>query len=413
MARTAADRPTATSTPVSATTRDTTSRESLCRKRSIGTSKEETDPKSSRMDRDEPMQEEAGKSKLSKANLELYEMMRQYMDQKFEGLGDRVDRVKDEVSHNTQAINGLASEVNKNKDDIEKMSSQIRDLKKKSGGVDEQKVERMIERAVERKLADSNLKPDSIDTAHRPTGDSDVQRQYWFARKCVRCWPIRGDTPGELAAAVGNFFGDKLGIAPSSIREDDIQEIRRLVPRTRPHRDSNRSQPIRDEVLVVLKEVQTRDMVFKHASNLTAWREGDKPNAIGIRLQIPTSLLGKFNTLNQHGFDLKRKYGHGLKRHIRFNDAELDLVMDVQLPNTTNWIEVDYEFALEETKIQKKARAGPRGRLSSLGLLGTDAAAEVTEGAPRSAPPTTDNRRHELTTARRSENGAFQWGCNS
>ena len=306
------------------------------------------------------------------------------------------------------------------------MNSQIRDLKKKGSGgvVDDAKLERIVERAVEKQRArdsegvvqEVTKLSEEINTIKQRTGgEDDEKKQYWFARRSVRCWPITGSGRNELLAAVGDFFGEKLGISPSSISEGDIEEVRKLVPRARKTRESERVNQVRDEVLVVLKEVQTRDMIFKHASNLTAWRDSKKPNALGIRLQIPTFLLGKFNTLHQHGFDLRKKYGAGLKRHIRFNDGELDLVMDVKLPQEEDWIEVDYDFALEETKMQRRNKMGPRGRLSSLGEVGRPPRETSETEAPLSAPPMGVLRRgegHELTTVTRTKEGVFQWGKN-
>ena len=136
---------------------------------------------------------------------------------------------------------------------------------------------------------------------------------------------------------------------------------------------------------MVVKEVHLRDLIFKHASNLSMWRQDGHPNNIGICLQIPTHLLGRFNTLNRHGFALKRKYGSGLKRHVRFDDSELDLIMDVKLPSDDSWFQVDHQFALEEVRANRK-NTSARGRLSSLN--GVDERPDrPADNAPRSAPP--------------------------
>lgn len=98
--------------------------------------------------------------------------------------------------------------------------------------------------------------------------------------------------------AVGDFFEQKLRIPAENLRDKDIAEIRRLHPKPRRARgeaNSNDSQ-IREEVLVVFKEVQTRDMIFRHTFNLSDCRVGRHPNSIGIRIHIPTHLLGVFNT---------------------------------------------------------------------------------------------------------------------
>ena len=345
------------------------------------------------------------------------------MDEKFDGLGGQIEGVKSEVARNSGAIREISTEVMKHKGEIEKISSQVKDLKKKgSSGMDEGVIERLVDRAIEkrRESDDGRMIKMSRDLeAIKKNGSSDnsaENSQYWFARRGVRCWPIIGDTHDELLSAVGSFFGEKLRIPQSSLKEQDIVEIRKI--QSRPRREGLQDEGgVKNEVLVVLAEVQQRDMVFKHASNLSAWRDGRRAMDMpGIRLQVPTHLLGKFNTFNQHSFALRSKYGPGLKRHIRFDDTEMDLIMDVKLPDQQDWYRVDYMFALEETRINKKKKTiSARGRLSSLQTSQNVAREE----GPRSAPPLQRNgekrseEQQELVRALRDGEGVFQWGKNA
>ena len=316
-------------------------------------------PKATRMDVDSSPGASSGGSgrpKLSKGNQELFELMTTYMDDKFEKMGEGLGAVRKEVKHNSEVIKDLSQEVNKNKDDIERISSQSRDLKKKNGHGVESDVEKIVQKVIE-KRADRETSGEN--------GASSDSAQYWFARRCVRCWPVRGCTRQELLSSVGKFFAEKLRIPSTTLGVDDISDVRKLHPKIRRHRgrESNEEQ-VRDEVLVVLRDVGDRDMVFRHAVNLADWREGRHPNSIGIRMHVPTHLMGKFLTFQQHGYSLRAKYGQGLKRHVRFEDSEEEIVMDVRLPSGEEWMRVDYQFALEETRITKKNKTiSARGRL--------------------------------------------------
>ena len=358
--------------------------------------------------------------RLSRSNQNLFEMMKSLMDDKFDALGFRLDDIKADVAQNAKKIDNLEDGVAKNRTELDKVCGQVRDLKKKGSDMDPDKIEKIVERVLEKRVGDrpeSNARVENLTkeveklkkggASEAGRGSAEDAGQYWFARRGIRCWPVLGTSKEELINAVGVFFGEKLRIPATSMTERDIVEVRRISPRTRVPKDlanSTADSMIRDEVLVVMKEVQLRDFVFKHASNLAMWREGRNPNSIGIRLQIPTHLSGRFNTLSQHGFALKRKYGQGLKRHIRFDDDELDFIMDVKLPNSEEWYQVDYEYAREETRTERKKKTA-RGRISSLDCNGPEVVNEDCP-MPRSAPPTSN----PLTSLRRDDDGVFSWG---
>ena len=431
MARTAADRPSANNGPAQEQ-EHTGAGAALTRKRTnTAGASADGKPKTSRMDtEDEPM---GGRPRLSKANQELFDLMTVYMDQKFENMGARFDSVKEEVTQNTGAIKMLATEVGKNKTDIVKINSQLKDMKKKDGGglAEEARIEKIIEKVLDKrspvrgeamreevkKINDdlSKLKNERAASSDVTVDTSEFSSQYWFARRSVRCWPVAGNSREELLVSLADFFGTKLRIPSGELLEDDIVEIRRIQARSRPSRLGSGADHgegrIRDEVLVVLRDVGARDLVFRQAGNLAASREGKHPNSVGLRLQIPTHLLGKFNTLNQHGFDLKRKYGDGLKRHIKFDDMELDLVMDVRLPEGEEWIRVDYGTALAETRTLKKKRfPTSRGRLSSLQQENLEKDTSRSDRTLSVDSDSLNRKQQQLTTVRRGTDDVFVWG---
>lgn len=151
MARTAADRPSTFSSANQPGQDQSNAGHSADgnRKRPSSALSMSTTPKTTRMEVDA---DTAGaKARLSKANQELFDLMTTYMDAKFEDLSGQMGNVQDEVIQNTNAIKILGDDVNKNKDDIEKLSSQVKDLRKEGGGtVDETRVEKIVERALDR-----------------------------------------------------------------------------------------------------------------------------------------------------------------------------------------------------------------------------------------------------------------------
>lgn len=88
--------------------------------------------------------------------------------------------------------------------------------------------------------------------------------------------------------------------------------------------------------------------------------------------------------------------------------------MDVKLPGDDDWFQVDYQFALEEARIDKRRKTNnARGRLSSLPSLTNS---QVIGDPPSSTPPApglglgTGGNRQEMTTVRRNSEGVFRWG---
>ena len=99
-----------------------------------------------------------------------------------------------------------------------------------------------------------------------------------------------------------------LSVSVDDVADEDLLEVRRVR--------SARGNAPDNEVLVVLRDVGTRDLVCSHASNLANQdTEGQRAN---IRMEIPMFLMETFRTLDRHGHLLKEKYGGELKRHVRY-----------------------------------------------------------------------------------------------
>ena len=71
-------------------------------------------------------------------------------------------------------------------------------------------------------------------------------------------------------------------------------------------------------------------------------------------MEIPAHLHDTFRTLDNHGHLLKTKYGSELRRHIRFNDENLSLHLEVRKKNGDRWERIYPEQAACERKERER-----------------------------------------------------------
>ena len=114
---------------------------------------------------------------------------------------------------------------------------------------------------------------------------------------------------------------------------------------------------INGEVSVLFATVEVRDAVRRAAKELA----GD-PGA-GIRLEIPQNLQPSLKALEAISYSLKQKNGK-VKRNIKFDDADMDLVLDFNIDPEGNgtWKRVTADQA---KKMKKKVQSGG-GRAEAL-----------------------------------------------
>lgn len=196
MARTAADRPGESKQKQAC---DESGRSLAGRKRSSGTVQQEMSQKTSGMEEVvevEPVAERASETapKLSRENQDLLNLMRAYMDQKFDGLGAEI---KGEVEKNTNGVVAITREVRSNRDDINKISDQVRQLSERDLCADESKIEGVVRKIVsERDAAGGTVGEEVRKIAEeletlKDRGGVDMAKnqensQYWFARRVGR-----------------------------------------------------------------------------------------------------------------------------------------------------------------------------------------------------------------------------------
>ena len=109
-----------------------------------------------------------------------------------------------------------------------------------------------------------------------------------------------------------------------------------------------------EEVIVIFRDVDTHDLACSHARNLGEQIVAPGEKKSNIRLDIPAHLLETFRTLDKHGHLLKQKYGQHLRRHVRFDDENLSLYLDVRKNSSSPWERIMPEQARHERAIREK-----------------------------------------------------------
>ena len=138
-----------------------------------------------------------------------------------------------------------------------------------------------------------------------------------------------------------------------------------------------------------------------------------KPTA-GIRLRIPTYLMGAFKTLETFGHRLKKSYGQQFRKHIKFDDFSRDLYIQVGIKaegETTEWTQYSATEAREANKkANNKTRSAGKidflaspppankdsGQTGRRTATGTRKRTATTEGPPTWVPPQKDRRQSEM-----------------
>lgn len=274
-----------------------------------------------------------------------------YMDGQFSAL--KTD-IKLEVSG---SIAKLSAQVQNNSDNMKKLSDSIdakvsaavnKELTKVNQEIDRIKVVRDTVRDTVSRSSSSSLPSSQLNSNNS---------QYWRARRSLRCWPL--PQTGDVWSHAGDFFHKILAIPTSNLTQDSVEDVRRICS------SRNSRSRVRDEVLVVFKDVPTRDMVVSFASNLANYRNEARPP--GIRPEVPDSLRGVFQTLDSYAVMLKKKTGPQFRRSIKFQDSDQSMFLDVCFPGDSKWSRISFEIANEEVKKARNAETNElRDRLSSI-----------------------------------------------
>ena len=98
------------------------------------------------------------------------------------------------------------------------------------------------------------------------------------------------------------------------------------------------------------KDAYYRDDFFSRGPMLAEHRDHQGKPTCGIRLHIPAHLMSSFKTLEQYGYELKNKHGNEIKKHIKFEDYDGTLFLQVKHRNDKDWLNFSVEQARSELK---------------------------------------------------------------
>ena len=99
-----------------------------------------------------------------------------------------------------------------------------------------------------------------------------------------------------------------------------------------------RGNKTKNEVVICFPDVETRDTVRAAAAGLAGHMYS------GMRFEIPEHLRPSLRALEKVSFDLRKK-NPGMRRNIKFDDAVMDLVLDVKLEEAAPWQKIRPEQA--------------------------------------------------------------------
>ena len=219
---------------------------------------------------------------------------------------------------------------------------------------------------------------------------------YATARRSLRLWPIPGTTVQQLWEAVRSFLTTNLALG-TDVAEDDIEKIQRVAIPSGP--------AVRLEALVTFKDARTRDIAMGAAGKLAPFMDMNGRSTAGMRMEVPAFLQQHFRILFRYGQNLRTRHGPGTRRHVKFDDLEQGLFLNVRLPGDEQWSKVTVDMARRGLRAKEVQSAdglerrlditGPatgdgRARASSVATMETDQA--------RTQPQWT-GRRHESSSS--------------
>lgn len=179
-------------------------------------------------------------------------------------------------------------------------------------------------------------------SAAGPSRRNDVQQgRYLRARRSLKIWPVtKTAADRDIEEAVRKFFVKQMQVPTSVAATVKLDNIRKA--------DQARNSRVVSEVVVEFADVEARDTIKSYASGLAAAK-----GEAGLRLDVPPCLKGSFKVLNEHGYAMVRIYGKEVKRNIKFDDTNQDLMMDIKLPTSSTWHNISIDQAREARRIRE------------------------------------------------------------
>ena len=254
----------------------------------------------------------ASVDKMQLSTEDFYSYMDKNVTNRLVGLEKDIAATRGTVAENTRKIEEQASLVRKNADSIASLRQEFTQSK-----------------------AGPQMGSYAAAVSNPPSMSTEDELLYLKARRAARIWPIQGNNVQDLWRNVGIFISNNLGLA--DIRENAIESVSRPPIPSGP--------AAKDEVLVIFKETETRDSVMGAASRLAGFVDPNGRPTAGLRMEIPKKLQNVFATLFKYGQMLRRRHGQGTRRHVKFDDINQSLYLNVKLPGDETWSRISTEVA--------------------------------------------------------------------
>ena len=254
-------------------------------------------------------------------------------------LGNKIDSLEAVVHQNKKNIETLTSTVTEN-------SAAIDDLRRRAAS-DDHRLEQRVGDLVRAALDTSAMNNMSIGScgeviptnvsARNPVRSAQQIAMYWTCRKSLRLWPLTGN---DLLKAARDFLVTNLEYT-AEYASSIIMSARKVVePRSK----------IQNEVVVEFSAPAVRDAVKGSGHKLQGKRAG-------IRMELPHFLKSDFHVLQAISYRLKMA-NPDMKRSVKFEDEEMGLVLDVQMPGE-EWRRIRPSQARAARESDPTLRSGP------------------------------------------------------
>ena len=175
-----------------------------------------------------------------------------------------------------------------------------------------------------------------------PEQGRNLSPAYLRARRSIRMWPIIFSSSNTLWKGVSEFIHTALGIPEDDLGPEDIEDVVAIPD------PEYATGNLRKEALVTFFCPRKRDMLLSKSPNLATRIDSDGRPTAGLRLEILDELMRQFRILSRFGTRLRARHGLGTKRHIKFDDMDGSLFMNIKLPGDDTWSEVTVDTAMED-----------------------------------------------------------------
>ena len=258
-----------------------------------------------------------GNMAMSMADFRVY--MDENTNKTLKNLQTSLTQIDDAVKGNSARLDRQEATIRLNQAGVSELREEVRRLKDRPQEMSTPKI------------------PRSRPNPTPPSGLTDEGlAEYTRARNSLRLWPIRGDSKEEIWRATQTFLTTNLRLG-NSISENMIEDIVAARIPSGPGVDR--------EAIITFKDARTRDLVMGSASKLAEYIDSNGKPTAGMRMEIPSFLQQEFRVLFRYGQTLRTRHGVGTRRHVKFDEMEKSLYLNVRLPRDDRWSLVSLEMA--------------------------------------------------------------------